>query len=116
LLSLLHLLRSPSVLCALCSVLCAGFQPPVITELTTRCCDRRLKSAKARNRGGGWYDGSVADYGDLAVACERKRDVRRSRSNCFVTKRRGRRERMVAGWAVGGRIGARRDVESSVAL
>jgi len=29
---------------------------------------RRLKSAKARNRGGGWYDGSAAGYGDFATA------------------------------------------------
>jgi len=29
---------------------------------------RRLKSAKARNRGGEWYDSRAADYGDLAKA------------------------------------------------
>jgi hypothetical protein len=46
---------------------CAGFQPPVIPELTTRCGGRRLKSAKARNRGGGWYGGSAAGYGELAA-------------------------------------------------
>jgi hypothetical protein len=37
-------------------------------HLTMRCGGRRLKSAKARNRGGGWYDGSAADYGDFATA------------------------------------------------
>jgi len=37
-------------------------------DLTTRCGGRRLKSAKARNRGGEWYDGSTAGYGDLAPA------------------------------------------------
>jgi len=37
-------------------------------DLTTCCGGRRLKSAKARNRGGGWYDGSAAGYGDLAAA------------------------------------------------
>jgi hypothetical protein len=31
---------------------CVGFQPPVITELSTHSSGRRLKSAKARNRGG----------------------------------------------------------------
>jgi len=34
-------------------------------DLTTRSGGRRLKSAKARNRGGGWYDESAAGYGDL---------------------------------------------------
>jgi hypothetical protein len=27
----------------------------------------RAESGKARNRGGGWYRGSAAGYGDLAV-------------------------------------------------
>jgi len=44
-----------------------SFQPPAIVGLCTRCDGRRLKSAKARNRGGGWYDGSAAGYGDLAA-------------------------------------------------
>jgi hypothetical protein len=35
---------------------CVGFRPPVITELSSHCCGRRLKSAKARNRGGGRYE------------------------------------------------------------
>jgi hypothetical protein len=39
----------------------------VIPELSTRCGGRRLKSAKARNRGGGWYGGSAAGYGELAA-------------------------------------------------
>jgi hypothetical protein len=39
-------------------------------DLTARWDGRRLKSAKARNRGGGWYDGSAAGYGDLAVGRE----------------------------------------------
>jgi hypothetical protein len=37
-------------------------------DLATRSGDRRPKSAKARNRGGGWYDGSAAGYGDLTTA------------------------------------------------
>jgi len=41
---LLHLLRS--------ALACAGFRPPAIAELPTRSGGRRLKSAKARNRGG----------------------------------------------------------------
>jgi hypothetical protein len=35
--------------------------------LTTRSFGRRPKSAKARNRGGGWYGGGAAGYGDLAA-------------------------------------------------
>jgi hypothetical protein len=51
---------------------CAGFWPPALAMLTTRSGGRRAKSAKARNRGGGWYAGSGAGYGDLAVMRERR--------------------------------------------
>jgi hypothetical protein len=67
---------------------CVGFRPPAITNLSTRCCGRRLKSAKAGNRGGGWYDGSAAGYGDLIGRLEERRVARRSRSHWFVTTRR----------------------------
>jgi hypothetical protein len=46
---------------------CAGFQPPVVTELSTHFPERRLKSAKARNRGGREGGGGAAGYGDLAA-------------------------------------------------
>src|SRR2546428_719029 len=41
-------------------------------DLSARSDDRRLKSAKARNRGGGWYDGSAAGYGDLGTRLDLK--------------------------------------------
>jgi len=47
---------------------CIGFRPPVIAELSGGSSGRRLKSAKAGNRGGGWCDGSAAGYGDLAAS------------------------------------------------
>jgi len=40
----------------------------VIAELSGGSSGRRLKSAKAGNRGGGWCDGSAAGYGDLAAS------------------------------------------------
>jgi hypothetical protein len=57
-------------------------------DLTTRCGDRRLKSAKARNRGGEWYDGRSADYGDLAKAAVCAMSIRlRLEHNLNVTAR-----------------------------
>jgi hypothetical protein len=75
----------PSMFAAPAQVsLCAGFQPPVIAELSTRCGGRRLKSAKARNRGGGWCDESAAGYGDFATAGASRRSARRERGNWFA--------------------------------
>ena len=55
--------RMRAVLCALCRFSTAGSD-----DLIPCSAGRRLNSAKARNRGGGWYDGSTAGYGDLAAA------------------------------------------------
>ena len=58
-----------SLFCCTASVrFCIGFRPPVIAELSGGSSGRRLKSAKAGNRGGGWCDGSAAGYGDLAAS------------------------------------------------
>jgi hypothetical protein len=40
-----------------------GLLPPAIAELSMRSDRRRLNSAKALNRGGGWCDGSVMGIG-----------------------------------------------------
>src|SRR5262249_22700513 len=40
---------------------CAGFRPRAITIASAHSGGRRSKSAKARNRGGGWYDDGSAD-------------------------------------------------------
>ena len=37
-------------------------------DLAARCGGRRPKSAKARNRGNGWYGVSAAGYGELATS------------------------------------------------
>jgi hypothetical protein len=57
-------------------------------HLTTRFGGRRLKSAKARNRGGEWYDGRTAGYGDLAKAAVCAMSIRlRFEHNLIVTAR-----------------------------
>jgi hypothetical protein len=56
------------VFCCTCSGLqLCRFSAAGDKDLTTRSGGRRLKSAKARNRGGGWNDASAAGYGDLAA-------------------------------------------------
>ena len=52
---MLHLLTAAFVLCALCRFSAAGND-----DLTTRSGDRRLKSAKARNRVGRWCAAGAA--------------------------------------------------------